>query len=199
MYPKKLIMSDSGAFDLIKDHLLSQNERSISYDNSCTYRGYSEEYDEEAGDETYNRIYDGKACAVGCLISDDIYDDRHAELEENTVDDPYVTKAIMDTHPDWRIRRTSVILLKNLQYIHDKVDPALWKYIFTDAGVDVKYTALYDIEYHNTKRVKDIPWAAKLIEMGIASEMDELSHSFLVLTLNPLHGIPEYAGVNENA
>ncbi len=49
-------MNTQEAFNKICDHLMTQNSKAVSIQGDCRYRGE-----------------DGKMCAIGCLIPDDVY------------------------------------------------------------------------------------------------------------------------------
>lgn len=82
-------------FDQVVTHLLNQGERSVDADGSCAYRGI-----------------DGLKCAVGCLISDEDYNDS--------------MEGIIVFDLGW-VRPCNESLLGYLQEMHDKVSPSLWE------------------------------------------------------------------------
>ena len=56
-------MTNQEAFDKVKAHLLLQNSRALYKNHGCRYKDQ-----------------DGKKCAVGCLIPDELYEDRFEAL-----------------------------------------------------------------------------------------------------------------------
>lgn len=96
---KKLdeLKTDRDVFEFIKNHLLSQGERSIM-DNeiTCAYFGT-----------------EGKKCAVGVLIREDIY---HSSIEEKPVNHSLLRSAVTKSVPNWIINTQ---MLGELQFIHD--------------------------------------------------------------------------------
>lgn len=107
------ITNDVEAAIVISYHLLTQNEKSISF-SDCAYRSY---------DEKWNGGYDGKSCAVGCLIKDNFY---YSGIEGNSIDYDEVIKAIQDSHGYWPITKVSMNILRLFQHIHDNVDVDMW-------------------------------------------------------------------------
>lgn len=107
------ITNDVEAAIVISYHLLTQNEKSTSF-SDCAYRGY---------DEEWNGGYDGKSCAIGCLIKDNFY---YSSIEGNTVDYEEVIMAIKDSHGYWPINEVSINILHLFQHVHDHVDVDMW-------------------------------------------------------------------------
>jgi len=96
-------MTRQQIFTKVKNHLLSQNAKAMGKYSTCMYR---------AGG--------GLKCAVGCLIPDDVYDDR---IERRTVEnlcDGAVKEFtfLKDFDKDF---------LRGLQGIHDNVDVKDWE------------------------------------------------------------------------
>lgn len=90
--------TEQEVFDQVKDHLLSQNEKSVRFGTKeCVYRGPG-----------------GLTCAAGCLIGDDEYDTK---FEDNTWYALHVDKLVPDEHYD---------LILKLQSIHDNEEPQDW-------------------------------------------------------------------------
>lgn len=98
-------MTNREIFDKVKDHLLTQNRKSLNSSGDCAYRGLN-----------------GAMCAVGCLIPDDEY---YPDLEGRSVlslrlqNVPSINKLTTSN-------KTSV-LLRRLQRIHDNIDPTSWE------------------------------------------------------------------------
>lgn len=142
-----LITNDQEAFEFVKNHLLTQNAKSMADDHDCLYRGYSstkiEELRNEADrivleenieDEDYELdIYrdllaeanPDAMCAVGCLILDDFYDD---DMEGKTIEpDEFIWEAVVKSNPAWKMTESSYDLLQKLQSIHDREQPEFWR------------------------------------------------------------------------
>lgn len=98
--------TDQTVFDTVAKHLLRQRDRSMCSVGSllsCAYRGT-----------------EGRSCAIGCLIPDDLYSPK------------------MEGHGADRLRRhfpamgmllhdVSADLLTTLQDLHDLEDPEMWE------------------------------------------------------------------------
>ena len=106
---KKLdeLKTDRDVFEFIKNHLLTQGERSVM-DNemTCAYFGT-----------------EGKKCAVGALIREDIY---HYSIEEKPVNHSLVQSAITKSVPNWKINTE---MLGELQSIHDGTSDYDWQMV----------------------------------------------------------------------
>lgn len=90
-------MNRQYVYDLVRDHLMNQGEQSLRI-YSCAYRGDN-----------------GRMCAIGCLIPDELYD---AGREGTNVKDSSVQRAVAaflghELTPD------DVGFLYSLQNIHD--------------------------------------------------------------------------------
>ena len=104
------IVGDMAAFDFVADHLIEQDTQSKDNAGGCLYRGP-----------------EGTACAVGCLIADNAYEDW---FETTAVDDDHIIEAVASSNPVWRIEDKQVHMLMVLQYIHDNHTPYTWQYDF---------------------------------------------------------------------
>ena len=97
-------LAEQEALNVFAAHLLQQGERCIRddmpYAGDCMYRGDH-----------------GRMCAVGVLIPDDEY---YEELEYLAADDEEIVR-ICDCSPN------DGPFLKQLQDLHDKVDPQGWR------------------------------------------------------------------------
>ena len=62
-------------------------------------------------------------CAIGCLISDEFYSE---EIESKTVDEPIVKEALKNSL-NQPITSEDIELLKDLQDLHDYLDPKEWR------------------------------------------------------------------------
>lgn len=94
-------MTKQEIFDKVASHLLTQNERSISENGMCLYRGPR-----------------GLKCAAGFLIPDDVY---NFEMEGENAE-------FVFTHfPQLSDFKEHATLVLRLQKIHDYYGVALWK------------------------------------------------------------------------
>jgi len=101
------LKTDRDVFEFIKNHLLTQGQRSLM-DNelTCAYFGA-----------------EGKKCAVGALIREDIY---HSSIEEKPVNHSLVRSAVTKSVPNWII---NLELLGELQSIHDNANEYDWEMV----------------------------------------------------------------------
>ena len=104
MKVKEMLTTDEGVFEFVKQHLITQGEKSSST-TSCYYRD-SEEL----------------SCAVGCLIEDQFY---NVGLEFHNGDDPVVIEAVQKSLPNWVINKD---MLLYLQSIHDEHEVDEWEW-----------------------------------------------------------------------
>lgn len=95
-------------FTRVAEHLLRQARRAVCHSHTgglrCAYR-----------------LIDGRACAVGCLISTERYRD---ELERRNPEDPQVVAAVT-LSLGRQLTRPDVGLLLALQHVHD-LELAAW-------------------------------------------------------------------------
>lgn len=95
-------MTMQGVFDTVVRHLREQGAKSIRSDaKGCGYRGIG-----------------GMACAVGCLIDDDVYDPR---MEGS------VLYALFDTYPSLSHLKEYGPILAPLQRLHDMSSVIAWE------------------------------------------------------------------------
>ena len=101
------LKTDRDVFEFIRNHLLKQGERSLM-DNelTCAYLGT-----------------EGKKCAVGVLIREDIY---HSSIEEKPVNHSLLRSAVTKSVPNWIINTD---MLGELQCIHDGVSTSNWEMV----------------------------------------------------------------------
>ena len=137
-------MNPQEIYNKIKQHLLSQNERSITRVPSI--------HDDEEHDICAYRSDDGNLkCAVGALITDDAYS---KELEYKPWYNPVVAKALVesgveveaysnssnDSFYDWLNADPIRKLLDTAQRIHDAEEVELWqgylKSLATELGLE---------------------------------------------------------------
>ena len=91
-------------FTKVAQHLLKQNARSVSYTESCRYRGD-----------------DGRMCAVGCLIADEAYS---RDMEGLRVSSGVVIEGLRDSGV---CTNTVLSLLIALQSCHDSTPVSEWR------------------------------------------------------------------------
>jgi hypothetical protein len=101
---KEMLTTDEGVFEFVKQHLITQGEKSSST-TSCYYRDSSD-----------------LSCAVGCLIEDQFY---NVGLEFHNGDDPVVIEAVQKSLPNWVINKD---MLLYLQSIHDEYEVDEWEW-----------------------------------------------------------------------
>ncbi len=104
MKVKEMLTTDEGVFEFVKQHLITQGEKSSST-TSCYYRDSSD-----------------LSCAVGCLIEDQFY---NVGLEFHNGDDPVVIEAVQKSLPNWVINKD---MLLYLQSIHDEYEVDEWEW-----------------------------------------------------------------------
>ena len=92
-------MNNQEVYDKVKEHLLSQNLRSINPIGECLYRGEN-----------------GAMCAVGVLIPDDMY---YSSFESQSCD----SEAIRYVLNKFKI---DVKFVCKLQIIHDSLSTCMW-------------------------------------------------------------------------
>lgn len=186
------ITNDQQAFEFVRDHLLSQQARSIDIaDSGCGYRGISETDAEDLRtDYGFEKDFEPYlSCAVGCII-DDLYYNR--SLEGNACQDEAVVAAISNSHPDWEITESSVMLMMNLQFIHDRVDPILWDNVFNDpinitpadlsiSQFSLTYRSPVDDSFDGSTKV---PFVDKLYELDMCEPTGWLINPVLPKSVN---------------
>jgi hypothetical protein len=144
-----VILRDRDIFEKIKNHLLTQKEQSIMPGETCAYRGVKYEDMARIWQETYHEVCPIKSysvqdiddtselmlkdllhklprtisCAVGCIISDDIYSE---DIENIGVYSNTVREAIIRSNPNWLRSKNSFTMLVHLQSIHDENFPENW-------------------------------------------------------------------------
>jgi hypothetical protein len=110
----------SQIFNKVSKHLLKQNAKSMSDGDNCQYRS----------DE-------GLSCAVGCLMTDDMYD---YSLEGEAVSSDQVVDAIA---PILGVQASKIEvkldLLGELQRIHDDFDVVEWEGLLAKVKVKLDY------------------------------------------------------------
>ena len=113
-------------FDLVARHLLIQNAKSIILGNYCRYRDF-----------------DGRSCAIGCLIPDDMYEEGMegtgvTGLVETypEINDMFPSEAfnLMDESEDDINDNSS--FMSRLQIIHDEYEPQHWHNQLAEVALD---------------------------------------------------------------
>ena len=102
-----MTMSVREIFYKVEKHLLKQNEKSMDFGSGCMYRSGG-----------------GLSCAVGCLMTDDIY---RPSFEGDSVRDSSIMDAltpIVGVNEDKRVLK--LYLLRELQVVHDESQPTCW-------------------------------------------------------------------------
>ena len=122
--------NDMQVMDYVVTNLLKQGKKSVesfmNYDTDeyepsgdCVYRGFIRDDD--------GQIMDTLKCAVGHIISDEVYDEQ---LESQTVDNTHVLDAVKVSCENWEVTDNSLGMLKVLQSIHDQIDIERWEAYF---------------------------------------------------------------------
>jgi len=93
-------------FDKVSDHLLQQNRK--SYLSGCRYR-----------------TPDGRSCAIGCLIPDNIFEIHGKEIEGLTVSKEPVKKVLENC--GLPVDDKAIDMYTELQIIHDMHSVETWK------------------------------------------------------------------------
>ncbi len=161
------ITTDYEAFCYITEKLLEQNARSLREDGTCVYRGYTEDiiekcrpvgidpdYDEQLYFQTFEDNFSkfdyNLKCAVGHLIKDDVYSPY---IEEQTIENETVFKAVLKSNPQWNMTEGSIDLLIVLQHIHDRAQIRNWaenfnlvKNFFNEDGSYIGSSTIVDLE-----------------------------------------------------
>ena len=145
--------TDLEVFNRVKNHLLTQNEKSETTYSGCSYFYIPdldiEEIEQEAMrnsiddmdcNETFKLYYKDAiashienktgpvlSCAVGCLIDYKFYD---YEAEGKSANSDYVLDMIKPSLPDWEIGNDQIMMLRVLQNIHDGFEPEEWRDMF---------------------------------------------------------------------
>lgn len=111
-------MTNQEIFDKVATHLLTQNARSTANYRAgapCRYRGDG-----------------GKSCAIGCLIPDELYD----AAIENVTARVFCRGPYPKSKGELKARKIGealgfeekhVLLLTDLQKVHDLAEPTAWK------------------------------------------------------------------------
>jgi len=129
--------NDMQVMDYVVSNLLKQGKKSVEsfmnydtgeYDQTgdCVYRGFIRNED--------GQIMDTLKCAVGHIISDEVYNEQ---LESQTIDNTHVLEAVKTSCEKWAVSDNSLGMLKVLQRIHDMVDPERWEFFFTYVRRDI--------------------------------------------------------------
>lgn len=85
-------------YDIVAAHMLKQKSRSVDSGDKCAYRGD-----------------DGRKCAAGCLIPDEVYDSKYEDILWQ-----YLVI-------DYDFPHNHAELIAKLQQIHDCDNPLYWR------------------------------------------------------------------------
>lgn len=110
-------------FNKVVLHLLKQGMKSVNEAGDCMYRGGN-----------------GRSCAIGCLISDDVY---HASAEGETSRNINVLNMLYQSNPSILGVTNIHDLIEDLQRVHDNTDASRWPYFLT--GVANRYSLSDDV------------------------------------------------------
>lgn len=123
-------------FEFVVGFLRKQGHQATSDDGLCFYR------DPE-----------GRSCAVGCLISDEVYDES---LEDHMPDEFPIQAAILQSTALSEISNEDAEFLRDLQLVHDQNrDPDLW-----------------EREWENLANIYKLDFPSYLLEGKIAIRME---------------------------
>lgn len=100
-------------YDKVKNHLLTQNRKSVKY---YAYGTYHCRY----------RSDDGAKCAIGCLIPDSWYDPMMENLSVNDLYHDKFLNPILNSSVG-KLTPIKMDLLMALQGVHDDSEPSAWK------------------------------------------------------------------------
>lgn len=153
----KTIDSDLDAFIFVKEHLLTQKDKSTDLESDkCMYRGYPQSeviklstlLEEKFGVTAYealdpdNAIYTSphldlknkviyesyKLETVSCAIGCLISNNWYDdELEHNGLEEESVVEAVSLSNPHWDMTENSLELLIQLQRVHDMTEVERWE------------------------------------------------------------------------
>ena len=113
-------------FDKVATHLLTQDEQSMDAGGGCQYR------------------YHGLACAVGCLIPDQVYEKYAVDeeegngdnaLENNSIEEANVKEALIASNAIEPDNEYYIDLLAALQRMHDTCHPNSWRNLLIDIAL----------------------------------------------------------------
>jgi hypothetical protein len=151
----------------VQEHLLSQNEQAKDTNDDCQYRGYKEstleditnkakqavvdstsEYDDEVIFSLMYEILAGEVpdakCAVGCLITDDFYDQS---FEGRTLERTcHVWDAVKKSNPLWHMNDASYEMLRKLQTIHDNNETENWEILLSKMSTNFNKHGDYEMD-----------------------------------------------------
>lgn len=95
-------MTNQEIFDKVKTHLLAQNAKALDVYGECVY--FAE---------------DGKRCAAGCIIPEELYRQDYEGLGA-------CSREFQDLWDDLDIDEKGVDLIHVLQNVHDNFEPEEW-------------------------------------------------------------------------
>lgn len=104
-------------FDKVALHLLNQGMKSVNDNGDCMYRGGN-----------------GRSCAIGCLITDDVYNDS---VEGETSRSIGVLNMLYQSNPAIIGIDQVHDLIEDLQRLHDNASASSWEFYLI--GIAKKY------------------------------------------------------------
>lgn len=149
-------ITDKDIFLKVKNHLLTQNKKSLNPEGACSYRARP-----ELNGETGPLLM----CAVGCIIDKNWY---NTELENASVYATQVEHAVVKSNPEWNMGKQALSMLEKLQGIHDSFHVWQWKvvldeknWVFAENGEfkyfdNMYYTGIHD-PWINKYPISDLP------------------------------------------
>lgn len=110
----KPVKTFQDVFNHIVNHLIVQNKSAAEYGDTCKYRVYSDDW------------LESRKCAVGCLISENNYNE---EIEDRMANCEVVIEVIKKSNPELVIDDKITELLLLMQFVHDQLEPENWIYM----------------------------------------------------------------------
>ena len=144
------ILEMQSVFDKVALHLLNQGMKSVNDAGEYMYRGDN-----------------SRSCAIGCLVSDDVY---HVSLEGKTSRHIDVINSLYQSNPLILKIPNILDLIDGLQSVHDNVDASNWVYHLSKVAKNYGLSADAII-----KRAKISEGLAKLGQAMKQQHQDELN------------------------
>ena len=111
-------MDRQEVYNTIRDHLLRQHAKALMAGGACAYQAFN-----------------GRKCAIGCLIKDEHYDPM---LECRSLFDVEVVSAVEKSIG--KLTSDDLHFLRRFQLIHDKHAEPLWGARLRDVATDYQLT-----------------------------------------------------------
>ena len=102
-------MNRQQVYETVRNHLITQNVKSVNNLNAGVYRG---------------RI--GRKCAIGVIIPDDLYKPEFDEVNHNADIRSIIQRFGAINVLGYEVDEQDIEFLDELQQIHDQYDPAVW-------------------------------------------------------------------------